>query len=199
MSQYEKAIFEYFMQEENFIAAYEISALFPKIKKELVEKFWRKVKELIEEKLKSLPKDDEKVDYEKWEVKISDDISDKDSSLSIQLKDNHSIMVRFEKLLRRRFFTYYGLWIDHNNDKLNRDRISKHAAAIEAIKDMEGQEEDLLLKWDYTNETFEDIETLKKILRPEMFAKKAEELADMLFKLWKDTKKDISKMLEMNK
>ncbi|MBW1616081.1 MAG: hypothetical protein JRJ49_06020 [Deltaproteobacteria bacterium] len=157
MSQYEEALFEYFTKEENFIAAYEISDIFPKVKKKLVEDFWFKAKDLIEEKLKSLPED-----YKKWEVKISDDISDKESSLSIQLKDNHSIMVKFEKLLRRRFFTYYGLWVDRHNDKLDRGSISKHADKIKAIKELEGEEDGRFIKWDYTNENFEDIETLKK-------------------------------------
>jgi len=32
-----------------------------------------------------------------------------------------------------------------------------------------------------------------------MLAEQAEYWADMLFKLWKDTKEDISKMLERNK
>jgi hypothetical protein len=188
MSQYEDALSKYFMQEENFIAAYEISALFPKIKKELVEKFWRKVKELIEEKLKSLPEDE---NYKEWEVKISDNVYYTYSSLFIQKKDNFNIVVRFECLWGS---TYYGLWIHHGNKGLDRKSINEHAAKIEAIKDMKKTQ--WYLGHNDMNENFEDIETLKKILRPKMLA---ENWADILFNLWKDTKEDISEMLGTNK
>src|SRR5690606_31947660 len=128
-------------------SAYEIHQLFPEVKNTLVKEFWSKVKGSLEELVKKT----------NWKIEMSDNVLETYSSLSLFVDDN--LGVSFEKLHGQ---TYYGLWIDFNNKKLDRIKINKYAEKIESINWM--KKSNWWLGSTYIGANFDNIETLKRIL-----------------------------------
>ena len=181
MSTYQDEIFNYLTKKENFFSAFEIYQIFPEVKNSLIEQLWSKVKKNLEEL----------IEEKDWEIGISENIFETYSSLSVDVHDSFGIA--FEKLHSQ---TYYGLWIDVNDKKLDRLKIDEYASNIEAINRMRKSND--WLGWAYTGANFDNIETLKKIL-PDNRDDYAQELADQLFELTIELEEDILKMSKMTK
>lgn len=185
MSVYDDEIFNYLTKKENFYSAYEITQLFPQVRNKLVEEFWKKVTERIANELDKNSKD-------KWVVELSEDVFETYSSLFLYFSD--SIGVAFEKLHGQ---PYYGVWIDSDNKKLDREKINKYASGLELLEGM-NKNSDYWLGWSLCGANFNTIETLKRIL-PENSDEYAEELAKLLFDLAVSMKSHIIKMEKMIK
>lgn len=185
MDTYEREIFNYLTKKENFSSAFEIYQQFPKVKNELIRQFWEMVKKLL----------DEKANDNNWQVKFFNDISEKYSKLGLCLRsDNHeNIRVIFEDLLGR---TYYGVWINAENNALDKIQIKNFAEGVSAIKQMKSSANEYWLGFEYIEPDFNNIESLERIL-PDVREDLADELAQMLFGLAKEIKEEIEKMSEM--
>lgn len=179
MSTYQDEIFNYLTKKDNFFSAYEIPQIFPEVKNTLIEKFWRAVKNSLEELTKET----------NWEIGMSENIFKTYSSLSIGLDKRFG--VAYEELHGQ---TYYGLWIDFDDKKLDRPKINEYASKIEAINWMKKSK--WYLGWTSTGANFNNIETLKRIL-PDNRDDYAKELANQLFDLAEKIQKDILKMSNM--
>ena len=145
MSTYRDEIFNYLTKKDNFFSAYEIYQLFPEVKNTLIKQFWLAVKSSLEELAKETD----------WKIKISDNIFETYSSLTVWVDD--SFGVRFEKLHGQ---TYYGLRVDFDNKDFDRTKIDEFALKIEALNGM--KKSNWWLGWTYAGANFDNIETLKK-------------------------------------
>jgi len=179
MSNYKEEIIEYFTKKDNFISGYEIYQIFPEVKKAMVEQFWGRVKVFLEELNVN----------SQWQINISNDIFATYSNISV--RNNNNIWVAIEQLHSK---AYYGIKIDFENKKLNRDEINRYATKIKAIADMKSTR--WWLGWKYIGDDFNEIESLKKIL-PENRDNLAQEFAKFLFDFALEVKEDISIMSNM--
>jgi hypothetical protein len=180
MSTYQDEIFNYFTKKDNFYSAYEIHKLFPEVKNKIIEQFWLAVKDSLE----ALNKDSG------WKIDISENIFETYSSLYIEFDENFYVL--FEKLHGQ---TYYGLWINHENKKLDRQQINQFAEKIPALNNMM-KKSHYFLGMNETGANFDDIETLKKIL-PDNKDDYVHELAKLLFDLAIEVQNDILVMSKM--
>lgn len=176
MSNYEEEILNYLMKKDNFTSAYEIYHQFPEVRKKLIELFWEDVKKYLAEKMS-------------WEIKISQHIFETYSTLKVFV--DKSFAVTYEKLHER---TYYGLWIDKENENLNRQKIDGFAKNIKALSSMKSS--DSWLGYTYAGPNFNRLETLLRLL-PDSREDYAHELANQLFELTEELKDDIQKMSQM--
>lgn len=185
MDKFEKEIFEYLIKEENFSSAYEIYQFFPAVKEQLIEDFWKSVKESLESM----------VEDTNWEIEIYNDVFDTYSKMGMHLgKDlNKDIRIIFEKLHGD---VYYGLWINHNSAKLNTNKIFEYAADIEKLKGIEAPSNKYWLGLIKLNENFQNLHTLKKIL-PKGKENLVNEYSNMLFQFAEELKENIKEMYDM--
>ena len=151
------------------------------LKKNLIIEFWSGVKGFLQELTKG----------NGWEIYLDEKIFERYSKIYVTLNDSFSVV--FEGLISQPF---YGLVIDFNNKNLDRERINEHAKSIEAIKGMKKSE--WYLGYTLTNENFDNIETLKRIL-PENRDVLAQDFATLLFDFANEVKEDASKMVKMTK
>lgn len=187
MDAYEKEIFNYFTKKENFISAYEIYQLFPEVRNELIGLFWHSVKSVLIE----MTKDSD------WSVVMDDNIFAAYSKLGLHLisDENANVRVIYEQLHGK---TYYGVWLNIENEALDSERINAYAEKVSAIQSMKRPRSGYWLGWDYIGQDFNNLETLKRLL-PENSEEFTTELANMLFEFGKEIRDDIAEMSKMTK
>ncbi len=181
----EDKVFDFLTKKDNFQSAFEIHQKFPQIKDKLIVEFWMRVGEEI----KPL------IDNAKWEFELDEsNILHKYSGLYINITD---IMgVGFGQLAGG---TDYGIWIDDNDETLNRERILEYVRTLQGLE--EWNQSDIWPAYKLLNHDFSEIRTLVEIIPENRDGENGtvKEFAKTLFDFAKQYEKEIRKMSKMTK
>jgi hypothetical protein len=185
MKHFNEEVFRYLTKEGNFETAFEICQYFPDIKETLIIDFWK----LVETKLKEYDKNSE------WQIILSDNILQKESSLDIKKEKWYGLTIHYGDLSSR---LYYGIYFDYNKRNKDRDKIN---AYINESKKLTNRlkitpDNQWHLGWCYKEYNFFEIKTLKRIL-PNNRDSLIEELAQFILKFAVDLKDEIDKINEI--
>lgn len=183
--QIEDKVFDFLTKKDNFQSAYEIHQKFPLIKDKLIVEFWMRVGEEVKSLIKN----------SKWEFEFdASNILHKYSGLYINI--TNTMGVGFGKLAGE---TDYGIWIDDNDETLNRERILEYVRTLKGLEQWE--QSDIWPAYRILDHNFSEIRTLLEIIPENRDGENgtAKEFSNTLFDFAKHYEKEIKKMSKMTK